>query len=300
MEKSILITGGTGFIGSHLGNYFISQSYKVFYTGERRGRSYENNIGGVSPSFDKMCIGYDFSKIDWSRLPEIDTVIHMAAITDTTMLDVEKMLKVNVENSTLLFDAAIDHGCKNIVYASSCSVYGDQNISLEEDMPRCPLNPYAVSKSLLDDIAGLYNEIPIVGLRFSNVYGPNEAHKKNAASMVSRIRWQMDGGAPVLFKWGEQQRDWVYYKDVVQAVSLAAQATKSGIYNVGSGNSESFNRIVEIWNKALDTNKVPVYIDNPFDGKYQSFTRVNIAKAREELHYNPVFNLEQGIMDWEC
>jgi ADP-L-glycero-D-manno-heptose 6-epimerase len=286
--KNILITGGSGFIGSHLVNHFLELEYEVFYT----GRNNENNVRGT-------CVGYNFANIDWFVLPKIEAVVHMAAITDTTLYDRNLMFKVNVQDSADLFNAAIGHGCLNIVYASSCGVYGNQDCLLKEDMVTNPLNPYAESKQLLDTVAmGLFDGANMVGLRFSNVYGPNEQHKGKAASMVSRIKWQMEEGDPKLFKYGEQKRDWVYYKDVIQAVELAIKTGKSGIYNIGSGISESFNEIVRIWNEVLKLTRTPVYIDNPFEGKYQNLTQVDLSKAGKELNYNSKYRLQNGIEDY--
>jgi len=289
---NVIITGGTGFVGANLITKFLGLGFEVFYT----GRDLENRVNGT-------CLGCDFSKISWDSLPKIDALLHMAAITDTTVYNRELMFQVNYFDSVSLFKDAISHGCKNIVYASSCSVYGNQAGIFKEDMKLSPLNPYAESKAMLDEVSllAIASKImpKIIGLRYSNVYGPNEHHKNKSASMISRLLWQMKEGDPRLFKYGEQKRDWVYYKDVVEVVYLSSLSDKSGVYNIGFGESASFNYIVDKWNQILGLDRNPIYEDNPFEDKYQSITEVNIDKARKELDYDPKYNVDQGMLDYD-
>jgi ADP-L-glycero-D-manno-heptose 6-epimerase len=168
-----------------------------------------------------------------------------------------------------------------------------------------PLNPYALSKAVLDEAVlnlvyskGPMARVSITALRFSNVYGPNEQHKGKAASMVSRLLWQIKQDNPTLFKDGSQRRDWVYYKDVIQAVHRAIFSNKYGIYNIGYGESVSFNDVVKMWNSYLKTNKEIIYVDNPFEGKYQGITEVDISKAKKDLGYNPRYSLAEGMQDY--
>lgn len=288
--RNILITGGTGFIGANLCQFFYDLGYEIFYTGSAG----ENKVKGTR-------LDYDFSKIEWKNLPKMDALIHMAAITDTTVYDRELMIKVNFQDSVHLFKQALKRKCRNIVYASSCAVYGDHQGIYEETLSPRPLNPYAESKVMLDDAVmslDFFRGASITGLRFSNVYGPNEQHKGNAASMVSRLLWQIRQGNPTLFKDGSQRRDWVYYKDVIQAVYLAVIGNKYGIYNIGRGRSVSFNDVVKMWSDHLNVRRDIVYIDNPFEGKYQGVTEVDVSKAQRELGYNSHYSLDEGMKDY--
>src|SRR5262249_4821639 len=138
----------------------------------------------------------------------------------------------------------------------------------------------------------------IVGLRYFNVYGPREAHKGVPASMVYHLAQQIKADQrPRIFKHGEQRRDFVYVKDVVEGSIRALEASQSGIFNLGSGQARSFNELIEILNKSLGTQFPPDYIDNPH-AHYQNFTQADLTRARKVLGYEPRFPLEEGVRDY--
>ena len=138
----------------------------------------------------------------------------------------------------------------------------------------------------------------IIGLRYFNVYGPREAHKGVPASMVFHLSQQIKAGQrPRIFKHGEQKRDFVYVKDIVEGSILALEAGKSGIYNLGCGQARSFNDLVDVLNKCLGTNFEPDYIDNPH-AHYQDFTEADLDRVRSALGYQPQFPLEDGVRDY--
>ena len=123
------------------------------------------------------------------------------------------------------------------------------------------------------------------------MYGPGEAHKGATASMIYQLAGQIRAGKrPRIFKYGEQRRDFVHIKDVVEATLLAAAADRSGIYNVGSGRATSFNDVVGLLNKALGTDRDPDYFDNPYPF-YQPHTEADVARARAELGYAPKYQI---------
>jgi ADP-L-glycero-D-manno-heptose 6-epimerase len=138
----------------------------------------------------------------------------------------------------------------------------------------------------------------IIGLRYFNVYGPHEAHKGVPASMIYHLAQQMKAGQrPRIFKHGEQKRDFVYVKDVVEGTVRALDVQASGIYNLGSGQARTFNELVDVLNKCLGTNLKPEYIDNPH-AHYQNFTQADLTNARCALGYESRFPLEQGVRDY--
>lgn len=287
----VLVTGGTGFIGSNLARRLQQRGDEVFITGTTQEQDTAHLVGHVFP--------LDVEKLDWQKLGVLDVVFHQAAINDTTILDRNTTVAANVDASRRLFDDAARHGCRRIVYASSCAVYGDLPAPYHEEGPFRPLNPYAESKVLLDmharAFAQLHPKVTVVGLRYSNVYGPGEEHKGKRATMITQFAHQMQRGNPRLFKWGEQQRDYVSVADVVEANLLAAEARASCIVNCGSGTPTSFNELVAILNEVLGLQRSPQYIENPYADRYQSHTECDMTLAREKIGFVPSIDIRTGI-----
>jgi len=287
-----LVTGGTGFIGSNIAKQLISDGHTVFVTGKKEG---EQQVPGVAAIFPT------FAGLPWDEFGNIDIVFHEAALVNTMVLDRNEMFKINLDEAKELFKQAVAHGCKRIVYASSTAAYGDAPAPYKENGPMHPLNPYSESKRLLDDfathLARQHPDVTIVGLRYCNVYGPNEHHKGKMATQIFQLAHQMLEGNPRIFKHGEQKRDWIYVKDVVSANMLAAQAKQSCIVNCGSGKATSFNDLIRILNKVMGTDRQPEYIDNPHAGRYQDYTECDMTLAKEKLGFIPEYDIAKGIKD---
>ncbi|MBI2565224.1 NAD-dependent epimerase/dehydratase family protein [Candidatus Woesearchaeota archaeon] len=288
-----LVTGGTGFIGSNLVLKLLEYNYEIFATGGDREQKFNEKVN---------YLGQNFSNLDLKKLGKLDFLFHQAAINETTLLDKELMFKINVEEPKILFKDAVNNGCNNIVYASSTAVYGDVTPPYVENMPVNPLNPYGESKKLLDDFAMEFAEehknVIIVGLRYCNVYGPGEAHKKKRSSMIYQLAQQMIKSNPKIFRCGEQKRDFIYIKDVVRANLLAARSKESCVVNCGYGKATSFNNIILILNEVLGMNKKPEYIDNPYESMYQNHTECSMSLAKEKLGFVPQFDIRAGIKDY--
>jgi ADP-L-glycero-D-manno-heptose 6-epimerase len=138
----------------------------------------------------------------------------------------------------------------------------------------------------------------VVGLKYFNVYGPGEYYKGKFASMIYQLYLQMkQNKQPRVFKYGEQSRDFVYIKDIVKINLNALEAENSCIVNAGSGKAETFNEVISCLNKALKTDLMPEYFDNPYDF-FQQKTQADLRKARYLLNYNPEWKLEEGISDY--
>jgi len=293
----VLISGGTGLIGSNLAREMLSQGHEVFVTG--------SNSNKTIPDFKGTVLSENFTNLDWKKLGKIDVVFHQAAINDTTLMDKDKMFSVNVERSKQLFKEALNHGCKRIVYASSTAVYGKLPAPQKEDSGVQPLNVYAESKVLLDEFstefAKQHPEAVIVGLRYCNVYGPGENFKGKRATLIYQLAQHMLKGNPKIFKFGEQKRDYIYVKDVVTANLMAAKAKESCIVNVGTGTATTFNRVIEILNNILGTERKPEYIDNPYTAHYQDHTECDMTLSKEKIGFVAKFSIESGIKDYyEC
>lgn len=301
MKKKILITGGAGFIGSNLALALQEQFPENEYT------IVDDFSCGVPENIKEFSGGLvrgNVVDVDVQReLPSgIDVIFHQAAITDTTLTDRQKMFEANVTGFQNILKLAEMSGAR-VIYASSAAVYGASPPPSRLGEGERPLNVYGESKLEMDEVAKEYlsarPEIPIIGMRYFNVYGPREAHKGKMASMIWQLYLQMkEGRRPCVFEFGEQRRDFVYVKDVVAANLLALQATKSGIVNVGTGESRSFKDIIAILNDVMGTTLEPEYFENPYAAFYQEHTEADLAQARELLAYEPQYTLEAGIRDY--
>ena len=312
-NKTILITGGAGFIGSNLAFYFQDnypnsqvvvfdcfRNNKVFSNGNPISYGHYKNLIGFKG--DVIC-GNINNKTDLLLLNnyKFDYIFHQAAISDTRVYDQEIVIRTNVNSFYELLEIAKkDHAV--LVYASSAATYGNlpspQTVGKES-----PINPYGYSKLLMDQIAYRYvNENPdmtVVGLRFFNVYGSREYYKAKTSSMVIQLGHQiLDGKAPRLFKGSDQiLRDFIYIEDAIQANIKACNPNNNGTYNVGTSISRSFQDIADILQKELDTSLGTEYFDNPFDG-YQLNTQADITSTKANLSFEPNFSLEEGIKSY--
>jgi len=298
MKKNILVTGGAGFIGSNLVFALQNQGYEVVVIDNLLSGSIENLTG-----FNNEFIKDDISTMDlFSKFKnkKFDIIFHQASITDTTFSNQEEMIRANVEGFKNILNLAKSKKAK-LIYASSAGVYGRGKIPFNENQELLPLNSYAISKKMIDDIAKEEmekNSIVIIGLRYFNVYGPKEKYKKKAASMIYQLYLQMKSGKrPRIFKYGEQKRDFIYVKDVITANLKAIESEKSCIVNVGTGVPTSFNKIVELLNQILKTNYKPDYFDNPY-GFYQNETQADTNLAFKLLGFKAKFSVEEGIKDY--
>jgi len=310
-NKTILITGGAGFIGSNLAFYFQknhSDAKVVVLDSFRSGETLSN---GNLKSFGhfKNLIGFNGEIIsgdinDKDLLKDLeenytfDYIFHEAAISDTTALEQDLMIKTNVNAYKDLLDLAVVHGA-NMIYASSAATYGNAQ-SPQLVGREAPNNVYGFSKLSMDHLSREYmkkSNISIVGLRYFNVYGAREYFKNTTASMVLQFGHQILAGKnPRLFEDSDKiLRDFIYIEDIIQANIKAMQPKKSGIYNVGTGKARSFQDIVDILQKELGTSLKCEYIPNPFIGSYQFHTEANIETTKELLGYKPAYEMEDGI-----
>ncbi|MBD3795000.1 MAG: ADP-glyceromanno-heptose 6-epimerase [Epsilonproteobacteria bacterium] len=311
-DKTVLITGGAGFIGSNLAFYFQNNFPKCNVVVLDSFRSGETLSNGNLKSFGhfKNLLGFNGVVIsgdindkavleNLEKNYKFDYIYHEAAISDTTALEQDLMIKTNVNAYEDILKIALKHEA-NIVYASSGATYGDapspQTVGFEQ-----PNNVYGFSKLMMDNISRKYiaqnQAISIVGLRYFNVYGGREFFKNKTSSMVIQLGHQiLKGNAPKLFEGSDKiQRDFIYIEDIIQANILASSPKQSGIYNVGTGNARSFQDIADILQKELGVEYGNEYIPNPYIGQYQFFTQADIEPTKEYLGYEPKFTLEDGI-----
>jgi ADP-L-glycero-D-manno-heptose 6-epimerase len=300
-KLNLLATGGAGFIGSNL-VLELQQRFpnsRLTVIDDFRSGDFKN-LAGYRGDF----VAADLAKLNWREQfgeEKFDAIFHLASITDTTNHNQFEQTHDNVESFRRLLEFARP-GRTRVIFASSASIYGATAEASAESTTAAPANIYAFSKAIMDNVATrLARENPdwiIVGVRYFNVYGPREAHKGVPASMIYHLSQQMRAGQrPRIFRHGEQRRDFVYVKDVVDGTIRALDASASGIYNLGSGQARSFNELVFVLNRSLQTNLQPDYFDNPH-AHYQNFTQADLNNAHSALGYAPQFPLEAGVADY--
>jgi ADP-L-glycero-D-manno-heptose 6-epimerase len=312
-DKTILITGGAGFIGSNIAFHIqenFPKAHIVIFDCFRNGSTFAN---GNLQSFghyknlidfkgDVIC-GNINSKKDLDLLNDykFDYIFHQAAISDTRILNQELVMQTNVNSFySLLAVAKKDNAA--MIYASSAATYGNlaspQEVGIES-----PENPYAYSKYAMDQIAlrSIRKEtnIPIVGLRYFNVYGKKEFYKGKTSSMVIQLGHQiLSNKAPRLFDNSDRIfRDFINIEDVVLANIKACNPKESGVYNIGTGNPRSFQNIADILQHELGTDLGTDYFPNPYNG-YQMHTQAEITSSKDFLGFKPTISLEKGIKNY--
>ena len=313
-DKTILITGGAGFVGSNLAFYFQKyypkstiiifdkfRSNKTFSNGNLQSFGHYKNLFGFKGIIISGDINDEIALKELEQNYKFDYIFHQAAISDTTVAEQDIMFQTNINAYEDLLKIAIKHNA-NMIYASSAATYGDSNrfeIGYEQ-----PNNAYGFSKVMMDNITYSYLkkdlDISIVGLKYFNVYGQREFYKNKTASMVVQFGHQiLKGITPKLFEGSDKiLRDFIYIEDIIQANIKACNPKKSGIFNVGTSKARSFEDIVNILQKELNIDNGKEYIANPFVGQYQFFTQAVIDTTKEFLGYKPRFSLEDGIKDY--
>ena len=312
-NKTILITGGAGFIGSNLAFYFQEnypdskivvfdcfRSEATFSNGNLQSFGHYKNLIGFTG--DIIC-GNINNPSDLEILNDIkfDYIFHQAAISDTRVYDQEIILRTNL-NSFYWFLEKTRNNNATLIYASSAATYGSmpspQKIGFEN-----PENPYGYSKYAMDQIAAKYTsqnpDIRIIGLKFFNVYGPGEYFKDKTSSMVIQLGHQiLNGHAPRLFEGSDKiLRDFIFIGDVIQANIKACESINNGVFNVGTGKPRSFQDIADILQKELGCNYGTEYFPNPYSG-YQMHTQADISLSEENFNFKPNYSLETGIKEY--
>lgn len=298
---NLLVTGGAGFIGSNLA-LALEQKFphaRLTVIDDFRSGDFKN-LEGYRGDF----VAQDLAKLNWREQfgdERFDAIFHLASITDTTLHDQFVQTHDNVESFRNLLRFAQPTKTR-VIYASSASTYGAASEASLESNGAAPANVYAFSKVIMDNLARRaaeeHRDWIIIGLRYFNVYGPREAHKGVPASMIFHLAKQMKSGQrPRIFKHGEQKRDFVYVKDIVEGSIRALEAPRSGIYNLGYGQARSFNELIDILNRSLGTKFEADYIENPH-AHYQNFTQADLESVRAALGYQPQYSLERGVADY--
>ena len=303
-----LVTGGAGFIGSHIAAALVGQGARVriiddFSTGHRE------NIDEIGGEVDFIQASLSDGKKLASALENVELVFHEAAIPSVPR-SVEKPFEtheasVNATFSLLL--AARDRGVRRVIYAASSSAYGDQLQSpKQEDMRPDPLSPYAVAKLVGEYYCQVFSRVyrlETVSLRYFNVFGPRQDPSSQYSGVISRfISALLDGERPVIYGDGEQSRDFTYVSNVVDANLLAAESVTAigRVVNIANGRSVTINHVLELLKTLTGRTNVKAEHDPPRTGDVRD-SLADLTLAHSLLGYNPSVGLEEGLrltLDW--
>ena len=321
MDKNsiIIVTGAAGFIGSCMVQTLNDNGYENVIIvddfgveGKRNNWQQKKFINAVERQ----------SLFDWLEInkPQIASFIHLGARTDTTEFNYAIHEELNVEYSKNVWQYCIQNNVP-LIYASSAATYGNGEFGYDDNheipFKLQPLNPYGVSKNEFDKWALKETTQPPfwAGLKFFNVYGPNEYHKARMASVIwhSFNQIKKDGVVKLFkshrpdFKDGQQLRDFIYVKDLINVILWMMETIDSreatidcGLYNLGTGKARSFEDLVKATFAGLDLKSNIEYIDMPLDirDKYQYFTEANMKKLQDSGYTNEFYSLENGIDDY--
>ncbi|MDD0853507.1 ADP-glyceromanno-heptose 6-epimerase [Halobacteriovorax sp. GB3] len=312
----ILVTGGAGFIGSLLIKELNDSGRQDIVVVDRL-REGQKWLNLRDVKFDEFIHADElFDGSNDEVLQDVTAIFHMGACSATTERDVDYLMRNNVLYSQNLFHLALQ---KNIpfIYASSAATYGAGEQGYNDDLEKIkdlkPLNPYGWSKQLFDEWVLRQKEKPThwFGVKFFNVYGPNEAHKDNMRSLVHKAYGQiLETGKVKLFKShkegfkdGEQLRDFVYGRDVARALVKMMDkklCSSSGIYNMGTGRARSFLDLMKATFKAMGKEENIEFIDMPMSirNQYQYFTEANMEKFSKLLPDFKWSSVEDGVEDY--
>jgi nucleoside-diphosphate-sugar epimerase len=303
---SYLVTGGAGFIGSHLVTQLVHRGHLVrvvdnLITGKRRNLDHVPGVEFVEGDLADITVA--------TRAVEgMDYVLHQAAIPSVprSVKDPITSNRANIDASVNVLVAARDAGVKRLVYAGSSAAYGDTpTLPKREDMPTSPLSPYALQKLVSEQYGQLFTQLygfETVTIRYFNVFGPRQDPGSPYSGVISLFASALlEGRQPVIYGDGEQTRDFTYVANVVDGVLRAVETPKASghVINVATGGRISLNALLRAMNNIVGTNLQPIY-QEPRAGDVRD-SQADITKAKTLLGYTPIVSLEEGLektLEW--
>ena len=302
----ILVTGGAGFIGSHIAEELLRRGQSVrivdsLVTGKRRNLEALRGAEFIEGDLADLAVAR-------RAVEGMEYVLHQAAIPSVprSVKDPVTSNRANIDASLNVLVAARDGGVKRLVYAGSSSAYGDTDVlPKREDMPTRPLSPYALQKLVVEQYCQMFTRLygfETVTIRYFNVFGPRQDPGSPYSGVISLFATALlDGRQPVIYGDGEQTRDFTYVTNVVDGVLRACDADKASgeVINVATGGRISLNELLRTMNRIVGTNTNAVYQDGRAGDVRDS--QADITKARQLLGYVPIVSLEEGLrhtLDW--
>jgi len=309
----IIVTGGAGFIGSAIIAALNSRGITDILVVDELGCDQRQNLTNLSFADYVEKDNFLEMVVENKIAPPIEAVFHMGACTSTTETNISYLIKNNYQYSKVLAQWATDAGIR-FIYASSAATYGDGSKGFSDDEEKIhelrPLNMYGHSKQLFDlwvQRTGLFKKI--VGLKYFNVFGPNEYHKADMRSFVLKAFEQIrDTGKVGLFKShnpkyadGEYLRDFIYVKDAVDMTLFFYDNSQvTGLFNIGTGKASTWNRLVKAVFAAMDKKPDIEYIEmpDPIRNQYQYFTEADMTKLKQAGYNKQTTPFEDAIKDY--
>lgn len=298
-NKKVAVTGGLGFIGSHLVEELCRDNQVLIIDNEFSG--HVENIEHLPLDSISLDMG-DINQVDLIALFEdVDYVFHHAAMASVP-LSVENPLKcneVNVTGTLKVLDAARRTGVEKVILASTSAVYGDNtNLPLSENEPLNPKSPYAASKAAGELYCQVFSEVyglPTVALRYFNVFGPRQDPNSQYAAVIPKfIESLLIGKQTVIYGDGEQTRDFIYVKEVVEANIKSAESDTTGVFNIASGQRLKINDLFEIISSILGGDLKPIHADTRPGEVKHSMADISHAKS---LGFIPKSNFKENLKD---
>lgn len=298
--KRAVVTGGAGFIGSHIADGLVARGYQVNIIDDLSTGNKENIASLLNQNHVEFT---ECSIADLSVLTKLfrgaNYVFHLAAIPSVprSIENPQASHEANITGTLKVLLAARDTAVKKVVYASSCAVYGDTcTLPIKEDTLSNPQSPYAVTKLAGEYYCQVFHQVyglPTVCLRYFNVYGPKQEPNSEYSAVIPRfIQRVLDDKPPLILGDGEQTRDFTFITDVVEANILVAESQATGIFNIGSGQRISITRLAELIIRLAGNNVKPIHEEpRPGDIKH---SLADISKAGS-FGYKPKYSLERGL-----
>jgi nucleoside-diphosphate-sugar epimerase len=301
-----LVTGGAGFIGSHLATELVQRGHAVrvvdsLITGKRRNLDHLPGVEFMEGDLADISVAM-------RAVEGMTYVLHQAAIPSVprSVQDPITSNRANIDASVNILVAARDAGIKRLVYAGSSSAYGDTpTLPKREDMPTDPLSPYALQKLVAEQYAQLFTRLygfETVTIRYFNVFGPRQDPGSPYSGVISLFASSLlEGRQPVIYGDGEQTRDFTYVANVVDGVLRAVEAPKAAgqVINVATGGRISLKELLQVMNRILGTNLQAIFKEGRAGDVRDS--QADITKAKNLLGYTPSVSLEEGLkntLEW--
>ncbi|MDW5549230.1 SDR family oxidoreductase [Methanosarcina sp.] len=303
-NKNVVVTGGMGFIGSHLAERLLEDNEVTIIDNESTGKI--ENIRHLLDHKNLTVIKDSIVDLDLTEIfKDKDYVFHLAAIPSVprSVKDPFNSNNSNVTGTLNVLIAARDAGVKKVVFSSSSSVYGDTpTLPKREDMPINPMSPYAITKATGEMYCKVFQDLynlPTVSLRYFNVFGPRQDPNSQYAAVIPKfITAILNDESPVIYGDGEQSRDFTFVKNVVDANILSCESKKTGVFNIACGRRITINQLADYINEILGKEIKPVHAEpRPGDIKH---SLADISRAKE-FGYNPEDNFKdelEKVVQW--